>query len=61
MNILLFAALRLTLVSQQRVEAQQLSKALFGLLMLLPQTEAFFLLKSRLECVPNYRGANDNT
>lgn len=56
----IFAALRLTLVSQNRTEAQQLSQALFGLLMLLPQTEAFFLLKNRLQCVPNYHGVQEN-
>lgn len=47
------SALRLTLVSQNTAEAQYLSHALFGILMLLPQTEAFILLKNRLQCVPH--------
>lgn len=55
-----FVALRLTLVSQNRIEAQHLSQALFGLLMLLPQTDAFFLLKNRLQCVPNFTGIREN-
>lgn len=29
-----------------------MTQALFGILMLLPQTEAFTLLKNRLQCVP---------
>lgn len=53
-----FPALRLTLVSQKNdnADAQHLAQALFGILMLLPQTEAFNLLKNRLQCVPNYWG-----
>lgn len=50
---LLIAALRLSLVSQNTAEAQYLSQALFGILMLLPQTEAFTLLKNRLQCIPH--------
>lgn len=51
-------ALRLTLVSQKNdnADAQHLAQALFGILMLLPQTDAFNLLKNRLQCVPNYWG-----
>lgn len=48
-----FAALRLSLVSQNTAEAQYLSQALFGILMLLPQTDAFILLKNRLQCIPH--------
>lgn len=52
-------ALRLTLVSRinDYEDAQNLANALFGLLMLLPQTDAFHMLKNRLQCVPNYMGA----
>ncbi|XP_037956925.1 protein VAC14 homolog [Teleopsis dalmanni] len=52
----IYAPLRLTLVSKSNncVDAQYLTHALFGILMLLPQTDAFNLLKNRLQCVPNY-------
>lgn len=52
----IFASLRLTLVSHKNdcTDAQHLSQALFGILMLLPQTDAFVLLNNRLQCVPNY-------
>lgn len=33
------------------MDAHNLTQALFGILMLLPQTEAFNLLKNRLQCV----------
>lgn len=33
---------------------QYLVRALYGLLMILPQSDAFFMLKQRLDCVPNY-------
>ncbi|XP_055906831.1 protein VAC14 homolog [Eupeodes corollae] len=54
----IFATLRLTLVSKANkcADAQHLAHALFGILMLLPQTEAFDMLKNRLQCVPNYWG-----
>ncbi|EDV94566.1 protein VAC14 homolog [Drosophila grimshawi] len=54
----IFAALRLTLVSKSNncADAQYLAHALFGILMLLPQTEAFNTLRNRLQCVPNYWG-----
>ncbi|XP_017463634.1 PREDICTED: protein VAC14 homolog [Rhagoletis zephyria] len=54
----IFAPLRLTLVSKANncADAQHLAHALFGILMLLPQTDAFNLLKNRLQCVPNYWG-----
>ncbi|XP_014085882.1 protein VAC14 homolog isoform X1 [Bactrocera oleae] len=54
----IFAPLRLTLVSKSNncADAQHLAHALFGILMLLPQTDAFHLLKNRLQCVPNYWG-----
>lgn len=56
MSMRLLAALRLTLVSPQnnRANSKHLAQALFGILMLLPQTNAFALLKNRLQCVPNY-------
>ncbi|TDG42934.1 hypothetical protein AWZ03_010639 [Drosophila navojoa] len=52
----IFAALRLTLVSKSNncADAQYLAHALFGILMLLPQTVAFETLRNRLQCVPNY-------
>lgn len=47
--------MRLTLVSHESpADAQHLAQALYGILMLLPQTDAFHLLKNRLQCVPNY-------
>lgn len=47
--------MRLTLVSHQNPDdAKHLAQALYGILMLLPQTEAFHLLKNRLQSVPNY-------
>ncbi|XP_064551155.1 protein VAC14 homolog [Drosophila montana] len=54
----IFAALRLTLVSKSNncADAQYLAHALFGILMLLPQTLAFDTLRNRLQCVPNYWG-----
>ncbi|XP_055551770.1 protein VAC14 homolog [Wyeomyia smithii] len=54
----IFASLRLALVSHanDNVDAQHLSRALYGILMLIPQTEAFNLLRNRLQCVPNYWG-----
>jgi vacuole morphology and inheritance protein 14 len=33
---------------------QYLFRALYGLLMILPQSEAFIMLKNRLDCVPSY-------
>lgn len=48
----IFTYLRLHLL---RVESNQyLVRALYGLLMILPQSDAFLLLKQRLDCVPNY-------
>lgn len=55
-----FIALRLSLVSQNTAEAQYLSHALFGILMLLPQTEAFTLLKNRLQCIPHSQAFQHN-
>ncbi|XP_019562748.3 protein VAC14 homolog [Aedes albopictus] len=54
----IFASLRLVLVSHtnDNADAQHLSRALYGILMLIPQTEAFNLLRNRLQCVPNYWG-----
>uniref|UniRef100_A0A6B2EIP5 Protein VAC14 homolog n=1 Tax=Phlebotomus kandelakii TaxID=1109342 RepID=A0A6B2EIP5_9DIPT len=56
----IFASLRLTLISQEKKspDAHYLAQALFGILMLLPQTDAFLLLKNRLQCVPMYWGHN---
>lgn len=34
---------------------QDLIKSLYGLLMLLPQSEAFKLLRYRLDCIPHYQ------
>lgn len=33
---------------------QYLVRALYGLLMILPQSDAFMTLKQRLDCVPNF-------
>lgn len=46
----------MTLISHRNgnADAYNLTQALFGILMLLPQTEAFTLLKNRLQCVPMY-------
>lgn len=54
----LISALRLTLVSRTNnyEDAQNLANALFGILMLLPQTDAFNMLKNRLQCVTSYAG-----
>lgn len=43
----------MTLISNRNgsVDRANLTQALFGILMLLPQTEAFNLLKNRLQCV----------
>ena len=50
----IFASLRLTLVSKN-ADSQNLQNALYGLLMLIPQTRQFDLLKNRLQCIPiNY-------
>jgi len=47
----IFTYLRLQLLDTDR--NYYLLKALYGLLMLLPQSSAFTLLRNRLECVPN--------
>ena len=44
--------MRLHLLEVER--NQYLVRALYGLLMILPQSDAFLLLKQRLDCVPNY-------
>ena len=49
---LCFVDLRLHLLEVER--NHYLVRALYGLLMILPQSEAFLLLKHRLDCVPNY-------
>lgn len=43
--------MRLTLILKTP-DAENLSNALYGILMLLPQTETFHLLKHRLQCIP---------
>ncbi|XP_064599095.1 LOW QUALITY PROTEIN: protein VAC14 homolog [Liolophura sinensis] len=48
----IFAYLRLQLLDIQH--NQYLLKSLYGLLMLLPQSEAFKMLRYRLECVPHF-------
>lgn len=47
----LSTALRLTLILKTK-DSENLSNALYGILMLLPQTETFHLLKNRLQCIP---------
>ncbi|KAG5684393.1 hypothetical protein PVAND_013628 [Polypedilum vanderplanki] len=47
----IFASLRLTLVSKS-ADSENLANALYGLLMLIPQTKQFDLLKNRLQCIP---------
>lgn len=49
----IFAYLRLQLLDVQN--NQDLIKSLYGLLMLLPQSEAFKLLRYRLDCIPHYQ------
>ncbi|KAK3603797.1 hypothetical protein CHS0354_042797 [Potamilus streckersoni] len=48
----IFAYLRLSLLDMDN--NQDLVKSLYGLLMLLPQSEAFELLRCRLKCIPHY-------
>lgn len=45
--------LRLQLLDVQH--NQDLIRSLYGLLMLLPQSEAFKLLRFRLDCIPHYQ------
>ena len=45
--------LRLQLLDVQH--NQDLIRSLYGLLMLLPQSEAFKLLRFRLDCIPQYQ------
>ena len=52
-----FTYLRLHLLEPQRHAS--LIKALYGLLMLLPQSSAFHTLKNRLDCIPTVTGALD--
>jgi vacuole morphology and inheritance protein 14 len=49
---LIIKDLRLDLLDVER--NQYLVRALYGLLMILPQSDAFLMLKQRLDCVPNY-------
>jgi vacuole morphology and inheritance protein 14 len=48
----IFTYLRLDLLDSNK--NHYLVRALYGLLMLLPQTEAFITLKNRLDCVPSF-------
>lgn len=48
----IFAYLRIDLLDSKNV---CLVKSLYGLLMLLPQTKAFHILRKRLQCVPNIK------
>ncbi|KAL8557926.1 hypothetical protein ACOMHN_066228 [Nucella lapillus] len=48
----IFAYLRLQLLDAEH--SVDLIKSLYGLLMLLPQSEAFKLLRYRLECIPHF-------
>lgn len=52
----IFAYLRLQLLDSDN--SQELIKSLYGLLMLLPQSEAFQLLRRRLNCIPNFHLAS---
>lgn len=54
----IFAYLRLQLLDVHN--NQDLIKSLYGLLMLLPQSEAFKLLRYRLDCIPHYQLATIN-
>ncbi|XP_006816625.1 protein VAC14 homolog [Saccoglossus kowalevskii] len=49
----IFTYLRLQLLDVEH--NQYLVKSLYGLLMLLPQSSAFTMLRHRLDCVPNYQ------
>ena len=55
--ILCSSDLRLQLLDTQH--NYYLLKALYGLLMLLPQSDAFNTLKNRLDCVPNGRALSE--
>ncbi|KAL3860333.1 hypothetical protein ACJMK2_010472 [Sinanodonta woodiana] len=58
----IFAYLRLSLLDMDN--NHDLVKSLYGLLMLLPQSEAFELLRCRLKCIPHYRhpsGTHDSS
>jgi Vacuolar protein 14 C-terminal Fig4p binding len=46
-----FCALRLSLLGRQTESRKALERALFTLLMILPQTKSFELLRKRLKCV----------
>lgn len=48
----IFAYLRLQLLDVEN--SQYLVKSLYGILMLLPQSEAFRILLSRLQCIPHF-------
>ena len=54
-----FSDLRLQLLDTQH--NYFLLKSLYGLLMLLPQSDAFTTLKNRLDCVPNGRVLSSDT
>ncbi|XP_045470511.1 protein VAC14 homolog isoform X2 [Harmonia axyridis] len=54
----IFAFLRLELLEVPC--DPNLIKALYGLLMLLPQSEAFYTLKSRLDCIPSLKLMHDS-
>lgn len=48
----MFLDLRLQLL--QTPENHYLIRAMYGLLMLLPQSEAFHVLRHRLDCIPRH-------
>lgn len=50
---MLFQDLRMELLEEP--VNQYLIQALYGLLMIMPQSDAFQLLRHRLKCVPNFR------
>jgi len=51
--MLIFLDLRMELLEEP--VNQYLIKALYGLLMIMPQSDAFHLLRHRLKCVPHSR------
>ena len=53
---IIFSDLRLQLLDSDNSE--DLIKSLYGLLMLLPQSEAFQLLRRRLNCIPDFHLAS---
>ncbi|CAB3250954.1 unnamed protein product [Arctia plantaginis] len=57
----IFAYMRLELLGGQSEGAAALRGALYGVLMLLPQTDAFHLLRNRLQCAPAHPALTKST